>query len=178
MNNRNAERTVRRRRKKLNKTFVMLLSIVVLIGVAAGVTAAYLIAPVRTTEATFVQGEVDCVVNDDYTVSLSDDTNTTAYVRVAIVPTWQDRNGNIYAAQTPSVVFQPDSGWTESDGYYYYTAVLDPAGTNTTTKFAQKFEFTGSRGDVPKEYSVKIDVIAEAIQATGGAGHTAADWGN
>lgn len=155
------------RRKKMSKAFVVLLSFVLLVSIAGGATLAYLIAPVRVVANSITPGVVGCVVNSDYTVSLTEGTNVPAYVRVTYVATWQNDSGNVYYSEQTGVTMAKKDGWQEHDGIYYYPTPLQPGVNATTSPFAESFAYTGDTSGIPDGYTLKVDVIAEAIQAVG-----------
>lgn len=158
---------VRSRKRKLNKSFVVLFSLILLLSIAVGATFAYLISGTEAEENSFVPGKVDCYVTDDYKVSLTDGTNVPTYVRVAIVATWQDGEGNVYATANDVINVNVTAEWQENRGYYYYPEKLVPGETIVTPAFSTGFTYSGDASGIPEGYELCVEVHAEAIQAIG-----------
>ena len=155
---------------KLNKRSVALLvSWALLLVVAVGVTVAFIADKTPEMENTFQPSNVDCEVRQDvdtaaYTVTNIGDTE--AYVRVAVVVNWKNSTtGNIYA-QAPQFNVSVGEGWLQgSDGYYYYAGKLAP--TDVTNAFMVTSD------DTLEGYTLSVEIVASAIQATESA---VADW--
>ena len=158
---------------KLNKRSVALLvSWALLLVAAVGVTVAFIADKTPEMENTFQPSYVDCEVKQDvdtaaYTVTNIGDTE--AYVRVAVVVNWKNSTtGNIYA-QAPQFAVSVSEGWLlGSDGYYYYTGKLAP------TAVTSAFTVTPA-GTTPDGYTLSVEIVASAIQATESA---VATWSN
>lgn len=171
-------------KRKLNKRAMMLLvSLVVLVVASVGATLAYLIAATDPVENTFTPARVSCDVvelfenNVKKDVRIQNTGNTYAYIRSAIVVTWKNDEGEVYAA-TPvkdtdySIAFDLENGWVEgNDGFYYYTKEVAPC-THTGEQ-----EHTGCLTGVlitscspvdsqaPMEYYLSVEIVASAIQS-------------
>ena len=88
--------------------------------------------------------------------------NVEAYIRAAVVVNWMDNDGNVYGIK-PNCSVTTNTGWTEVDGFFYYTSPV-PSGNATTTAPAT----VGDPGAAPSsDYSLSIEIVAEAIQAEG-----------
>lgn len=167
----------KKRRLRWNKQFVLLVSIATLLVGIVGGSLAYLFTNTDPVVNTFVPGEVKIEINEpgwDGTiknnVTLTNTGNVPAYIRARIVVTWQNDAGEIYhqapGADDYTVTWHPDGGWTGSGNGWYTTTDKIPAGEETPILF------TNCKPDVqaPEEgYFLVVDVIAEAIQADGGA---------
>ena len=164
---------------KLNKRSVALLvSWALLLVAAVGVTVAFIADKTPEMENTFQPAYVDCEVKQDvdtaaYTVTNIGDTE--AYVRVAVVVNWKNSTtGNIYA-QAPQFNVSVGEGWLlGSDGYYYYTGKLLPQKILPSKAVTSDFTITPA-GTTPDGYTLSVEIVASAIQATESA---VADWSN
>ena len=157
---------------KRHKRAALLLCLVALFVFAAGGTLAYLAVSTSSVENQFVPVEVKCSVGDDYKVTNTGDID--AYVRAAVVVNWTDADGNIVhtAPAGGSYSLSCNSAWNESGGFYYYGKVVTPTGDTKTTTPIVTISST-----IPTGYKLRVDVIAEAIQAEGiGAESAQAAW--
>lgn len=149
---------------KLNKrTVALLVSLVLLLSVAVGVTVAYIADRTHEVKNTFKPSRVACEVvkadgNDKYTVKSTGDTD--AYIRVAVVVNW--KNGNNVYAQAPQFNVDLGANWVlGKDGYYYYTKPVAGGAQIPETLTV------GSNSTAPSnEYKLVVEVYASAIQAT------------
>ena len=166
---------VKRRRKsrtRMNRATVLLMAILMLIGVVAGSTVAYLITKTDDVQNTFEYGRVSCRVDETFNgttkenVCVTNTGNISAYIRATYVINWLDKDGNI-AASVPTgygyeLIENPDSKWTKgSDGYFYYPTPVAPEGktggsllTCTVTQ----------RPETP-EYTLSVEILATAVQS-------------
>lgn len=151
---------VAKHRHKNKKTFSLLLSIVLLLTLATGGTLAYIATKSAMAQNQFAEGYVTSSVNDTGTVTNIG--NVDAYIRAAVVVNWMDGDGNVYGIK-PNCTVTVNTGWTEVDGFYYYTSPVVAGGTTITAPAT-----VGDPGDAPSSvYSLSIEIIAEAIQAKG-----------
>lgn len=189
-------------KRKINKrSMALLVSLAVVLTVAVGVTLAYIIDRTQEIQNVFDPAHVKCAVvenglkteNYEDTVTASEKKNvqikntgdTTAYIRVAIVVTWKNKNGNVWA-QAPgeedySITWNlTANGWVEgTDGYYYYTDPVAPGDlTGILIKEAKLKEgYAAPVGTDGTQYYLSIEIVASAIQAEGmGAGNAQDAW--
>lgn len=155
------------RRKKVNKYFLVTLSLILLIGLAAGTTIAFLIAEGGSVENSFTPGVVECRVNDGYTVTNMG--NVDAYIRVAVVVNWENSAGEINGiapkeGTDKDYTLSLGSDWEKYGDYYYYQKVVTPTGdTKVTTPAVTVNPLT----EAPSGFTLVTEVLAEAIQAEG-----------
>ena len=86
-----------------------------------------------------------------------------AYIRVALVPTWEDENGNAVAEPASlddlSITWGNSGKWLKgTDGYWYYKEPVAPG--YSTEVLLQKATVTTKNG-----YSMNLQILAEAVQA-------------
>ena len=157
---------------KLNKRAVALLvSLVVLLTVAVGVTIAFVADKTPEVKNTFTPSRVACAVTEvtqNQVYSVSNTGDTTAYIRVAVVVNWVNADNKQVYAQAPSFTVTPENtentNWVlGSDGYYYYKMPVE-AGTVITEKLTVKLD--PESATAPEGHTLQVEVIASAIQAT------------
>ena len=86
-----------------------------------------------------------------------------AYIRVALVPTWEDENGNAVAEPASlddlSITWGNSGKWLKgTDGYWYYKEPVAPGGR--TAVLLEKATVTTENG-----YQMNLQVMADSIQA-------------
>lgn len=172
-----------RRQRRFNPRFVgLVLSLALLISGAIGGTVAYLITETGNVANTFEPAGVPITVSDKMIendtkktdVKVTNNGNVDAYIRIALVATWQ-KDGVVYPG-TPAIDPIVKNDWVEhDDGYYYYTEPVKP-GESTPAAFEPISVPSGA----PDGCHLVIDVLAESIQAKGGNGSKSATelaWG-
>lgn len=159
--------------KNMKKTVVLLTAIAVLLCATVGGTVAYLVTSTRSITNTFTPSNVTISIEENMSGNVKNDVkiknigNTAAYIRAAVVVTWQDESGNVYG-QVPvenvdySISWSKDK-WSEpNNGYYYYTSSVAP---NDETGVL--FTACKPKKAAPAEgYTLHVEIIAEAIQST------------
>ena len=152
------------RRRKLNKYFLVTLSLILLLGAAVGSTIAYIIASGGTVTNSFTPGVVLCEVKADNSVENTG--NVDAYIRAAVVINWENASGDINGiapkADTDYTVTLGEN-WVKIGEYYYYKNEVPFQGTDKTTPVVTVKQLTKS----PEGFSLMVEVLAEAIQAEG-----------
>ena len=155
------------------KARIAAVALVLILCCSIGGTLAWLAASTNSVTNTFKPAQVECSVTDTYRnnektnikVSIPDNVkNADAYVRVTLVPTWEDAQGN--AVAMPAEITYPDSSlnssWFKDGDYYYYKNILK-VGDETPALFNSAITVPDSTGD----YTLNLQVLAEAIQADG-----------
>ena len=156
-----------------NGRLLIISSVLLIITIAVSITAAYLHEKTNEITNTFIPATVACEVEEKFDgvyktsvmVKVDEKSGTNAYVRLSAIGNKIDESGNPIADFAPAITIN-DTKWVlYNDGYYYYTDPVAPGGT------------TGEliKGFVQVESDERIDICAEAIQATEGA--TATAWG-
>lgn len=147
----------RRRRRSGVKLLPLAAALVLIIGVAAGSTMAYLTDESAALRGSYTAGVVACEVQSDYRVKNTG--NVDAYVRVTLVQNYVDGAGNVCSSPEHQDIVPPTpDGWIYKDGYYYFPtklardSVTDPAASSDLLPAADGC-------------TVKTTLIAEAIQA-------------
>ena len=150
-------------RKNSSKKLALLLSLILLMGAIIGGTLAYLVTSTGPVANTFEAGHVGCTVTangHEFTVAPDSKTNTTVYLRAAVVANWV-KDGAVYW-QNPAVSVTHDDNWKPNqDGFYYYQPEVSPNGSAT------KLTIT-TNDTAPSGYQLQIQVLGEAIQSKPG----------
>ena len=148
---------------------------------AVGGTLAWLSAYTQPVKNTFVMGTVPPQVTESFNQEVKEDvavTNTgniPAYIRVALVCTWQDDNENVVGepASLDNLTIDwgteggsetaeaPGNGWIKIGDYYYYTQPV-AAGATTPNLIDSA---TVKDDPATNGYHMNLQVIADSIQA-------------
>ena len=171
--------------RKLNKKVVALLvSLTLVLTIAVGGTLAYLVDKTGSVVNKFNPSSVTTEVYEERegnvkkNVKIQNTGDTTAYIRAAVVVTWQDASGNVYG-QVPvldtdyTISFNteqqenPEGKWTlAADGFYYWNSPVN-AGDNTgvlITEAKLKDGVTAPKvGDV--QYYLCIEILGSGVQS-------------
>lgn len=178
---------VKRRRKsrtRMNRATVLLMAILMLIGVVAGSTVAYLITKTDDVQNTFEYGRVSCEIHEDFTdkehkkdVQVENTGNVNAYIRATYVVNWIDSGGNIVASDPDgysyTITENPGGKWKKgTDGYFYYPEAVAPEGK---TRGSLLTCTVTQRPETP-EYTLSVEILATAVQSQPASAVTDA-WG-
>ena len=158
---------------------------------AVGGTLAWLSAYTQPVKNTFVMGTVPPQVTESFNQKVKEDVKVTnhgnipAYIRVALVCTWQDDSRNVVGepASLDDLIIDwgteggsetaeaPGNGWIKIGDYYYYT---QPVAAGDTTfnliDSARVKDDAATNG-----YHMNLQVIADSIQANP-AGAVESQW--
>lgn len=158
--------------KKLLTLFVAL---VLLLTLAVGGSLAWLVSN-DNVQNTMVPGNVPIQINETLngtsktSVTITNNGNIQAFIRVAIIANAVDEDGDIIVGTAPGYTVNA-AKWTQLGNYYYYKGIVEPNGT-TDPLFTDKVDFTGG----------EINILAESIQVLGGVtsdGSASVDaWGH
>ena len=159
-------------RKVSKKTWILMVSILLVLSVTVGGTIAFLSTKSGPVENTFNASKVTTKVNE--TISGSKKTNVTitntgdidAWIRAAVIVTWQDKDGNVYGqapvAGTNYTDWTPGTDWLKGDdGFYYYTKPVAAGGT--TTALINSIEPIGT--SPANGYYLTVEILGSGIQA-------------
>lgn len=149
-----------------SRAAVLLLSMILLIGIAVGTTVAFLVARTEPMKSTFEYAKVSCeVTGSKENVQIKNTGNTAAYIRATYVVTWRDADGKV-AVSVPggysyTLTENLSNNWKKgTDGYFYYTSPVAPG--NSTLDSLPTCNVTYP--DNP-EYTLSVEILAEAIQS-------------
>lgn len=162
----------------------LLVSLLLVLGVAVGGTVAFLSTRTDSKVNTFTPSEVTCAVTETFNnnvksrVAVKNTGDTTAFIRAAINVTWMknEEAGTKYnagdqtvSAKVPlkdtdySITFAKNTNWIQgADGYYYYQLPVDPQGS--TGELIKECKLQGN-ASVPDGYHLSVEIVASAIQS-------------
>ena len=156
----------------------LLVSLLLVLGVAVGGTVAFLSTRTDSKENTFTPSEVTCAVTETFNnnvksqVAVQNTGDTTAFIRAAINVTWmsnQDAANQTVSAKVPvkdtdySITFAKNTNWIRgADGYYYYQLPVDPQYSTGVLIEECKLQNNAS---VPDGYHLSVEIVASAIQS-------------
>lgn len=146
------------------KPLTLFVALVLLLTLAVGGSLAWLVSNDNVTN-TMVPGNVPITIDEKVngttktSVTVTNNGNIQAFIRVAIIANAVDENGNVTVGDVPDFTVSPS--WTPIGNYYYYNGIVEPKGTdgNTTAPL-----FTGTVDFTDRE----INILAESIQVLGG----------
>lgn len=164
------------------KALLLIASLAVLLTATVGSTAAWLVSKPAAVENNFVPGKVACQVLEDFgaesgtyvksNVRVKNTGNTDAYIRVLLVFTWKDKDGNIFSNKPQEGKdYQINKNLTdwikqESDAgtyYYYKKRVARDAETDVLIELLRQAD--GVTGPENGKYKLSVDILADAVQA-------------
>ena len=164
------------------KALLLIASLAVLLTATVGSTAAWLVSKPAAVENNFVPGKVACQVLEDFGaesgayvkrgVRVQNTGNTDAYIRVLLVFTWKDKDGNIFSNKPQEGKdYQINKNLTdwikqESDAgtyYYYKNPVARDAETDVLIELLRQAD--GVTGPENGKYKLSVDILADAVQA-------------
>lgn len=167
--------------KKTGKSFTLLVSLLLLLSVTVGGTIAYLSAKTEPLDNEFTPSEVTTEVNEEFenntkeNVTIKNTGDTEAWIRAAIIVTWQDSDGNVYGEKpmTNSTCSHETeecncdytitfgSSWTEgADGFYYYKFPVGAGGSTLNL-----IDVCSSKNTAPEDYYLNVEIIGSGIQS-------------
>lgn len=159
--------------KKMKKrNLILFVSLVLVIGLAAGGTLAYLTAKSDSVVNTFTpaksstyidEGKFDGSVKHYAKVTNTSEDNVTVYIRAQVIVTW--KKGNDVLGETPvagtdyDITYPSNSGWFKVGDYYYYKdKVAKDDSTNNLLTDGKAYKDKG-------DYQLSIEILAQSIQA-------------
>ncbi|MBQ3198936.1 MAG: hypothetical protein IJB67_01020 [Firmicutes bacterium] len=161
---------------KTKKSLITLASLAIILLVGVGATLAFLVMKSGPVTNTFVPGNVEVTVQESFdgttkkSVSIKNIGNVDAYIRVAIIPTWEDDEGNPVGVSASlddlNITWGSSDKWKKADdGFWYYTSPV-PAGDSTENLIASATVKTDSAG-YNAGYKMNLQILAQGIQADG-----------
>ena len=164
------------------KALLLIASLAVLLTATVGSTAAWLVSKPAAVENNFVPGKVACEVQEKFgtesgtsvkrNVRVKNTGNTDAYIRVLLVFTWKDKDGNIFSNKpqegkdyqinknlTDWIMQKSDAGTY----YYYKKPVARDAETDVLIELLRQAD--GVTGPENGKYKLSVDILADAVQA-------------
>lgn len=161
-----------RRRRRNRKPTLLMLALAILLVAVVGTTIAYLFTNTGSITNTFTPANVTTEITEDFNnnvknnVQVKNTGDVEAYIRAAVVVTWQNDAGEVYPTApvegTDYTVSYPGNGWVKhTDGYYYYTSPV-AAGASTGILLT---DCKPVDGKAPDDYHLVVEILASAIQS-------------
>ena len=163
------QKRVRAHRQR--KPVTLLVSLLLLLGIAIGSTVAYLATRTAEKKNTFTPSKVSSQVTENFNgttksnVAVTNTGNIDAYLRATVNITWRKDQNTADQTVTAKVPKEGDdytitysgTGWAQgTDGYWYYLTPVAPG--ESTGKL-----MPGAK--VPTGYQLSVEIIASAIQS-------------
>lgn len=161
----------KRSRRRSGKSAALLVSLLLLLTVTVGGTIAFLMDTDGPLRNQFNPSKVTTKVEETLSGNIKKDVyikntgDTDAWIRAAVVVTWQDEEGNVYG-QAPVEGKNYDITWgtewaTGDDGFYYWTSPVR-AETGVT---GDLIETISPKGKPPADgYYLTVEIIGSGIQ--------------
>ena len=186
-----------------NKKIIFVIATVLLLTVAVGTTLAFIVdstTPVKniftsSKVATAVVEKLDNVQKDPVTnsptnnsfteksdVQIKNTGDTEAYIRAAIIVTWKNADGKVWAQKPKDTDYSLTLGsskWVKYGDYYYYTIPVAPGDStevliSSAAQLVEHVVVDSSGNNVT--YNLSIEIVASAVQSTP-ADAVVAAWG-
>ena len=162
-----------RRQQRFNKGIILVV-LVSIFAAVAGSTLAFLVTRTDSVKNTFNYSNVACMVKEEAftngtsveksNVRVLNTGDTESYIRAAIIVTWKDSVGNVYAMEPQKdkdyTITINDSDWFEKDGFYYYTKPVSPQEETGILIENCSINESGLEG-----YGLSVEILASAIQS-------------
>ena len=156
----------------------LLVSLLLVLGVAVGGTVAFLSTRTDSKENTFTPSKVTCEVTETFNnnvksqVAVKNTGDTTAFIRAAINVTWmsnKDAADQTVSSKVPvkntdySIQLADNTTWIQgADGYFYYQLPVKPQDSTEVLIEECKLQNNAS---VPDGYHLSVEIVASAIQS-------------
>jgi len=154
------------------KIVLLLIAVALLLTVAVGGTVAYLSTRTGEVKNTFEPANVVPKIQENFTdktvkkdVRIQNAGNVDAYIRVALIGNWCDKNGDILSGVNVELTPDP-TNWFKKDGFYYYSKPVAAGGY--TGYLIGEDGYTPNESTKPEGADhFNMDILAQAIQAEG-----------
>lgn len=153
------EKSVPHNGDRKRSALILLVAIMVL-SLSVGGTAAYVLSRSDAVINRFNPVQVSCQVETGGTgINIKNTSDIPAYLRASYAINWVSSDG--VSATKPNGSVAIASGWKLQNGFYYYTGSVNVGGS---IPFITSYSADNKPSD---DYSLTVEVIAEAIQASG-----------
>lgn len=163
---------------KNRKTGAWVVSLILLLIFGVGGTLAFLTAEDGPLRNLFTPSKVTTNIvetfegNTKSDVMIQNTGSTTAWIRAAVVVTWQDKNGTVYGAAPVvgtdyTITFATNTGWLDGDdGFYYYSspvkAQVEDANDCCTGVL---IDTCTAANTAPVGYTLCVEILSSGIQS-------------
>lgn len=161
------------------KSAALLVSLLLLLTVSVGGTIAFLMDSAGPLRNLFTPSKVTTYVDETVNgktksnVSIKNTGDTTAWIRAAIVVTWQDAKGNVYGQlpvenrdYTMNLNVVNENGWLKGkDGFYYWPLpVKSEKEDGKNCKTGVLIQNCTYKANAPEGYYLNVEIIGSGIQ--------------
>ena len=159
------------------KPITLLLSLLLIFGMVVSGSFAYLFVYTSTLNNAFSEAYVTCSIEESFnrlcksSIKVKNTGNIDAWIRVALVPTWEDDNQmavnqkvNEEKDEEDLIIIISDSWFKGTDGYYYCRDKISP-GKSTPELLASAISVNTSSEGYLAGYHMNLQVLCEAIQS-------------
>lgn len=165
------------RAHRQRKPVTLLVSLLLLLGIAIGSTVAFLATRTAEKKNTFNPSKVSSQVTENFNgttksdVAVKNTGDVDAYLRATVNITWREDQNTADQTVTAKVPKEGDdytitysrTGWAQgTDGYWYYLKPVAP-GASTDKLIESCKQLPGAK--VPTGYHLSVEIIASAIQS-------------
>ena len=157
------------------KSLILLASLLLAVCLTVGGTLAFLVATDGPLPNTFTPSQVTTSVTETNkdgvktNVKIQNTGDTEAYIRAAIIVTWQNDKGEVYGKAPTTADYEMEIGdsWDEGpDGFYYHKApVAAGASTDALITEAKPKKSDGNTEANAAGYYLNIEIIGSGIQS-------------
>lgn len=165
------------------RPLVLLAALVLLIALGVGATVGLLHTGTEPLQNDFTYGKVSSEVLESFEaengvyakrdVRIKNTGNTDAYIRVLLVFTWKDADGNVFVNKPEldrdyQINLALSNGWIVAQngiGAYIYYKYPVAAGAETPVLIDSVRLADGVTGPENGKYSLSVEVVADAVQA-------------
>ncbi len=164
-----SEKGVSRRRKTKSKASLLLASLLLILAVGVFGSISYLIDTSNVVTNTFIPGDVDPGIKEEFNGLLKQDVvitntgNVPAYVRAMIVVSWVDTEGNVLSevpVEGTDYEMTISNQWKSSGEYYYWNGTVTAGG-----KTGVLIHECAPKGEGKEGYSLSVEILTQSIQA-------------
>lgn len=175
-------------RKFSKKSLTLMVSLVLLLTIGVGGTIAFLIDRAGPVENTFTPSKITTTVEEEFDngvkseVKIKNTGDTEAFIRAAVVITWQNAAGEVYG-QKPvegtdyiityktGSIGTKDTWFVGRDDFYYFSSPV-AAGTATGV-LIERCEY---KANAPEGYFLNVEILGSGVQSVPAAAVEA--WSN
>ncbi len=164
---------MRKKNHNYRKSVILLISVSALVFMVIGLSTSFLKTQrgplINEFASSYVSSKVDESFKDDIksNVRIQNTGDVDAYIRAAVIVTWQDKNGNVYPHKPiPGTDYEIEfstDGWDTqtTDNYYYY---VEPVGPKEYTEVLIN-EVKPVDSKTPEGYRLSVEILGDAIQS-------------
>lgn len=162
-------KNVKRSRRHPKRSIVAMIALMLVLLVSTGVTSAFLIDRTEAVTNVFEAGKTNIEIDETFdketktNVSIKNNGTVPVYIRVALVPTWEDESGNAVAVAASledlKITWSNSINWIHAaDGFWYYIVPVN-AEASTETLISKATVVTQN------DYQMNLQVMAQSIQS-------------